>query len=226
MKSNICIIPARGGSKRIPKKNIKKFIDRPIIEYSIKNAINSDLFDRIIVSTDDSEIYSISEKAGAEVIIRSEENSRDFSTTMDVLIEVMSIIDRYDNICCLYPTSSLVTHLDLIKSFESFKNGYFKSLVSCIKYSHPIQRALEEKDGKIKMIDSNNINIRTQDLPPSYHDAGQFYWMKSEIIKENSKIFTENTGLYLLDEINAQDIDNMVDWEIAELKYKYLNKIV
>lgn len=225
MKDNICIIPARGGSKRIPKKNIKKFIDRPIIEYSIENAINSNLFDRIIVSTDDDEISSISKKAGAEVITRSEENSKDFSTTMDVIVEVMKDIDFYENICCLYPTSSLIKHIDLINSFKCFNDGFFKSVVSCIKYSHPIQRALEEKDGKIKMIDSSNINTRTQDLSPSYHDAGQFYWMKSSILKD-CKIFTENTGIYLLNELNAQDIDTIEDWKIAELKYKYLNNIV
>ena len=225
MKNNVCIIPARGGSKRIPKKNIKKFIDKPIIEYSIENAINSNIFDRIIVSTDDAEIFSISEKAGADVLFRSEKNSNDHSTTMDVLVEVMSELS-YENICCLYPTSSLINYQDLIESFESFKIGKFNTLVSCVKYSHPIQRALELVDGRLKMINSENINIRTQDLSTSYHDAGQFYWIKDTIIREQGKIFTENTGYYLLNELNAQDIDNIEDWKIAELKYKYLYKIL
>ncbi|WP_312390619.1 pseudaminic acid cytidylyltransferase [Chryseobacterium sp.] len=225
-KGNLCIIPARGGSKRIPRKNIKNFLGKPIIAYSIEAAIESKLFAEIMVSTDDMEIAEVAKKYGASVpFIRSVDNSNDFATTMDVLSEVTEsyreIEQVFDNICCIYATSPFVTADILINSNRTFVEKEFDSLFPVMKYSFPIQRSLSVDNNKIEFNYPENANTRSQDLKVSFHDAGQFYWLKNNIIKSRS-IVTDNTGAYEISELQGQDIDNEMDWKLAELKYELL----
>ena len=222
---NICIIPARGGSKRIPRKNIKDFLGKPIIAYSIEAAIKSNLFDEVMVSTDDQAISKISKKLGASVpFIRSDKNSGDFSTTFDVLEEVIKnykeINLEFKNICCLYPCAPFVTSEILIKSYNYFNKNFYDSVFPIVAYSYPIQRALNNYNGKVTMMLEENLNSRSQDLEKSFHDAGQFYFFNAEKLMRFKKIITSNSGGVVISELSAQDIDSETDWKLAELKYK------
>ena len=222
----ICIIPARGGSKRIPKKNIKLFLGKPIIAYSIEAALNSGLYDKVIVSTDDEEIKKIAESYNAEVpFLRSEKNSNDFATTVDVLLEVLEkLIElnlRYDVATCIYPTAPFTTPKLLKDSISILENKKCDCVFPIVKYSYPIQRALQlNHEAKIEMINQKNTFTRSQDLQDSYHDAGQFYsfYCKTAIDKQN--LMTDNTYGIEVDELKVQDIDNETDWKLAELKYE------
>jgi pseudaminic acid cytidylyltransferase len=224
---NLAIIPARGGSKRIPRKNIKDFLGKPIIAYSIEAALNSELFDEVMVSTDDNEIAEVALKYGAKVpFFRSIKNSDDFSTTIDVIKEVISeykqsINADFENGCCIYPTSPLL-------KIDHLKNGYnklitndYSTVFSAVEFSYPIWRALSINDDSIaKMIWPQHLNDRSQDLQKVYHDAGQWYWFK---IKElTDSFFSGKSAIVKLNETEVQDIDNLTDWKIAELKYKTL----
>ena len=227
---NICIIPARGGSKRIPRKNIKCFLGKPIIAYSIQAALDSLLFDEVMVSTDDSEIAKIAVKYGAKVpFMRSAKNSDDFATTFDVIEEVINSYKNegieFDNVCCLYACAPFVTKELLFESFQKLKSTNFDTVFPLVPYSFPIQRALIEKNGKISMIDENNLNTRSQDLEETYHDVGQFYCCKTDKIMLNKKLLTNNTGGIFITELDAQDIDNHTDWKLAELKYSLRNEL-
>jgi N-acylneuraminate cytidylyltransferase len=227
--NNLAIIPARGGSKRIPRKNIKNFLGKPIIAYSIENALNSGLFQEVMVSTDDQEIAEIAIKYGAKIpFFRSKEKSDDTTTTLEVLKEVFSNYIKlgieYENICCIYPCAPLCNSSHLVKAFELFNLNDFETLFPVLPYSSPIQRALRIKNNKIKMIDTKFESIRTQDLEPSYHDAGQFYWINSKSFFERKQIISQNSGVIILNEMEVQDIDNEMDWKLAELKYTFLNK--
>jgi pseudaminic acid cytidylyltransferase len=224
MKS-VCIIPARGGSKRIPKKNIRNFLGKPIIVYSIETALQSGLFESVIVSTDDAEIGAIANKYGAEVpFMRSLENSNDFASTDDVIKEVLMKLDgkgcNYDYVCCLYPTAPFISVIVLIESFNKMINEKHDAIFPVAKFNRPIQRALHIVNDQLKMISSENFLIRTQDLEPSYYDAGQFYWVSVKSFMGESTLFPKNTGAIVLDDKNVQDIDNESDWQLAELKYK------
>ena len=221
----IAIIPARGGSKRIPKKNIKFFYGKPIISYSIEVAKKSNLFDEIMVSTDDIEISKVSKSYGAEVpFIRSKLNSKDDSTTADVISEVIQKYKSkgrtFDYICCIYPTAPLLNEKHLIKSFNIFMKNKFESLIPLVSYSTPIQRAIKLNDKKIEMFFPEFTNSRSQDLERAYFDSGQFYWIDNQSFIKKNKLFTDNTGGYILSELQAQDIDNPDDWELTKLKYK------
>ncbi len=226
----IAIIPARGGSKRIPDKNIKLFLGKPIISYAIHCAMHSNLFDEVMVSTDSDKIAEIALKAGASVpFMRSAENSNDFATTADVLTEVFDqykkIGRNYETACCIYPTAALINPEHLKAAEISLNKNNFDSVFSVLQYSYPIQRALKTKGDKIEMIWPENKNARSQDLETSYHDAGQFYFFKVKPFHENKNLFTGNSGFITLSEFEAQDIDNAGDWAMAELKYKYLQQI-
>lgn len=223
---NVCIIPARGGSKRIPKKNIKNFLGKPIIAYSIQSALASGLFKEVMVSTDDEEIASLAQGYGATVpFIRSARNANDYATTMDVLKEV---IDQYEqqglsfqNICCLYPTAPFVSAKVLNDAYQLFTTKNYDSLFPIIKYSFPIQRSLKLVGDKLKSTYPEFINTRSQDLESVYHDAGQFYWLKKSMLASDTLVST-NTGGYIISELQGQDIDSEVDWKLAELKYELL----
>ena len=226
---NIAIIPARGGSKRIPRKNIKLLFGKPIIGHVIEILKATKLFDEIIVSTDDKEIKEISEKYGAKVpFFRSRENSDDNATLVAVIIEVMdqyrSIEMEFDNICCVLPTSALILPAILGKALNDLEKNNFDSIIPIVKYSAPIQRALEVDNGIVKMKDTKYINVRTQDLSSNYFDSGQFYWAKSSSIRLEKKLFMQNSGVIILNELQAQDVDDPMDWEMLELKYEFHQK--
>lgn len=225
---NIAIIPARGGSKRIPRKNIKNFLGKPIIAYSIEVALKSGLFDEVMVSTDDEEIAEIAKRYGAKVpFLRSEKNSDDFATTAVVLEEVLSEYKNtlgleFDYFCCIYPTAPLITAKKLNEAFEIMNHKNLDALFPVVKFSYPIQRALKLENNKISMISPENIAKRSQDLIPAFHDAGQFYFMKTNLFLLKKEIFTDNTGSVEFSALEVQDIDNETDWKIAEMKYKLM----
>lgn len=228
---NLAIIPARGGSKRIPKKNIKDFLGNPIIAYSIKVALESHLFEEVMVSTDDQQIAEIAKQLGASIpFLRSAENASDFATTSDVLIEV---IDRYGQMgkhfqyaCCIYPTAPFISVGNLKKGFNILNKEKRDSVFPIVLFSHPIWRGLKiMDDGRVKMIWKENLNSRSQDLNEVYHDAGQWYWCSVESIKKRGVLFSDNSGYIVLDPLEVQDIDNLSDWRLAELKYEYLQSL-
>jgi N-acylneuraminate cytidylyltransferase len=229
--SKLCIIPARGGSKRIPRKNIKLFLGKPIIAYSIEAAINSGLFDEVMVSTDDSEIAEIAKKYGAKVpFLRTEKASNDFATTFDVIQEVVleyrSLGLNFEHTCCLYTCAPFVSSIKLSESFETMLKGKFDSVFPVMAFGYPIQRALQlDTDGKTSFFYPEFTLTRSQDLAPSFHDAGQFYWMNTKVCMLQNKIITANTGSIVISELEGQDIDNEVDWNLAELKYELLQSI-
>ncbi len=226
----IAIITARGGSKRIPRKNIKEFCGIPLISYSIKAALEANSISRIIVSTDDKEIAELALKYGAEVpFIRSEKNSDDYATTVDVVLEVLEQLECngeiYEKCCCIYPTAPFITAKKIDEAFSILDRNAVDSVIPVSKFSYPIQRALKIEGNKLSMMWPENINVRSQDLETAYHDCGQFYWFRTDTIKKKKQIFTEKTMAYEIPESEVQDIDNMEDWKIAEIKYRSLNEI-
>lgn len=225
--SNLCIIPARGGSKRISRKNIKDFLGKPIIAYSIEAAINSKLFNEVMVSTDDSEIAKIALKYGAKIpFMRSKKTSDDYSTTFEVIEEVVLKYKEENKFfkytCCIYPCSPLI-NIDYLKlGLNHLINNKFDSVLPIIPFSYPIQRAFKLNDLKINYLYPEFIKTRTQDLEKSFCDAGQFYWINIDVCLNNKEIISENSGSIELSELEAQDIDSEVDWRIAEIKYKIM----
>lgn len=221
MKSRkLAIIPARGGSKRIPYKNIKSFFGKPIISYSIEIAKKSQLFDDIIVSTDDFKIAEISKENGANVpCMRSEKNSNDYASLSDVLEEVKSYDlvreFNYEYICCILPTSPFITTNNLNSALDLLIKNNFDSVRPVVEYQYPIHRSFKLESNKVVMNFPENSIKRTQDLVNSYHDAGQFYW-----IKGNKRLSNLNKGAIIVDSFFNQDIDTKDDWIQAEHKYK------
>jgi N-acylneuraminate cytidylyltransferase len=228
--ANLCIIPARGGSKRIPRKNIKLFLGKPIIAYSIEAAIASGLFDEVMVSTDDDEIAEIAKDYGAKVpFLRSIATSNDFATTFEVVQEVLldykSQNKNFEYSCCFYSCAPFVTADTLICSLELLQKNNFDSVFPVMAFGFPIQRALKiEGHSKIDFFYPEYSLTRSQDLQLAYHDAGQFYWMNTERCLQLKKIVTDNTGSLIISEMEGQDIDSEIDWELAELKYKLIQK--
>ncbi|PKB42619.1 N-acylneuraminate cytidylyltransferase [Cellulophaga sp. RHA19] len=225
--ANLAIIPARGGSKRIPRKNIKVFLGKPIIAYSIEAAIQSNLFDEVMVSTDDEEIAQIAKEYGATVpFLRSKNNANDFAVLADVVQEVVSKYKEnnknFDNICCILPTAPFVTSKKINEAYTTFIDNNFDSVFPVLEFSFPIQRSLKIEADKVAMVWSEHLNTRSQDLESRYHDSGQFYWLKSTSFNNNKKLFTDNSGAIIISELEAQDIDTETDWKLAEIKYKLL----
>lgn len=224
---NIAIIPARGGSKRIPRKNIKPFMGKPIMAYSIETALKSNLFDVVMVSTDDEEIADIARQYGAEVpFMRSEQTANDFATTNDVLKEVIRCYaergHRFDYMCCIYATAPLVQSDDLAEAFEHLKNGGYKSVYPVVEFSYPIWRCLDVfRNGTMSRHWPEYEHSRSQDLPKEYHDSGTFYWYDVRKWTTNQG----DTGAIILPEIKVQDIDNETDWQLAEMKYRLLHRV-
>ena len=223
--SIIAIITARGGSKRIPKKNIKDFCGKPIIAYSIEAALKSELFDEVMVSTDDLEIAEVAKKYGANVpFMRSEKNSDDYATTADVLKEVLEEYSKrgekkFEWMCCIYPTAPFITAKKLQESFEYLQKYNADALTPVVKFSYPPQRCFIINNGFLQYKWSENINARSQDLVPLYHDVGQYYFWKVDKFLSDT---IEKVIPYILDELQVQDIDNLDDWKLAELKYKMM----
>ncbi len=227
--ADLCIIPARSGSKRIPNKNIRSFLGEPIIAYAIKNALASDLFSEVMVSTDSPKIADMAKLLGASVpFLRSMKNSDDYATTADVILEVVqeygSIGMKFESICLLYPTSPLLKRGRLKEGYEKMQQEALSTVFSVTEFSYPIQRSLRFKENKVLMNWPENLNARSQDLEAMYHDAGQFYWLRTEHFLREPKLFGENSSALVLDPLETQDIDTEDDWIMAELKYKMINK--
>lgn len=231
-KKPYAIITARGGSKRVSKKNIRDFCGKPIIAYSIKAAIESELFDEVMVSTDSEEIAEIAKKYGAVVpFMRSEKTSNDYADTTDVINEVIEMYKEYgvifDEFCCIYPTAPFITPGKLKESYKLLQDVDVFNVISIVGFSFPPQRGMILNDSNfIEPVDLEGINSRSQDLPIIYHDCGQFYWMKTEKYLENNDILNNHTRPYFISELEVQDIDNETDWKLAELKYKYMKGIL
>lgn len=224
--ANLVIIPARGGSKRIPKKNIKDFNGRPIISYVIQTVKQTNLFDEIMVSTDDTSIARVAKQYGATVpFFRSDKNADDFATLTDVLIEVIQQYKSqgkvFENVCCILPTAALVTTKKIKEGYEILQKSNFASVVPVIKYAYPIQRALKIDKGFLGLRELEHINTRSQDLEDHYHDSGQFYWLNIDTFLKEKKVFMSNTGHLELKEYEAQDVDTPEDWKMLELKYNF-----
>lgn len=221
----IAIITARGGSKRIPKKNIKDFLGKPIIAYSIEAALNSGIFDEVMVSTDSVEIAEIAKKYGASVpFMRSEATSNDYADTSDVLLEVLSrykdLGKEYKEFCCIYPTAPFITAEKLAESYKLLEDENVFNVVPMVAFSFPPQRGLVVRDGHTQPIDPVGVEKRSQDLEEVLHDSGQFYWCKTEEFCKNGNLLYNNTKPYIVSELEVQDIDNQSDWDLAEIKYK------
>jgi len=224
----VAIITARGGSKRIPRKNIKAFLGRPIMAYSIESAITSGIFEEVMVSTDDEEIASVARQYGAVVpFMRSAENSNDYAGTAEVIIEVLSTYKKigkdFDISCCIYPTAPFVTAGKLSKAYSLLRENNADSVLPVTEFSYPILRSVKINDtGRIEMNWPQYYTSRSQDLPKSYHDCGQFYFLNSKKLFEHKKLFMPDSIPLIVPETEVQDIDNETDWKIAEMKYKIL----
>ncbi|SFB05653.1 pseudaminic acid cytidylyltransferase [Selenomonas ruminantium] len=226
--SSIAIITARGGSKRIPKKNIKVFCGKPVIAYSIEAALESKLFDEVMVSTDSEEIAVVAQHYGADVpFMRSAKTSDDFATTADVLQEVISEYEKrgqkFDTMCCIYPTAPFVTEAKLRQAYDKFINSKAEMLVPVVAFSFPPQRAFVVRNGLLVYQYPEHINTRSQDLEKWYHDAGQFYiYDIVSFVEKKSKGKRLKSISFELPETEVQDIDNLTDWKLAEMKYKIM----
>ena len=231
MKQNaIAIITARGGSKRIPHKNIKEFCGKPIIAYSIKAALESGLFEEVMVSTDDPKIAEIAKEYGANVpFMRSAENANDFATTSDVLNEVMDVYRKndklFDYVCCIYPTAPFITAQKLREAFSLLAENDVEQGLPVVRFSFPPQRCfIVGEDSLLHYKWPKNQPKRSQDLEPFYHDAGQFYCFKANVFYEHKNPAHLVTKALILLDLEVQDIDNEEDWAIAEMKYQLMVK--
>ncbi len=229
MTKKIAIITARGGSKRIPRKNIKDFCGQPIIQYSIEAALQAGCFDEVMVSTDDAEIAEISKSCGATVpFFRSQKNSDDFTTTADVLREVILEYKQrgqiFDFLCGIYPTAPFISAQRLSSSMKILIENDADCVLPIVKYDYPIWRSLRIINDRAIMNWPENYFKRSQDLEPIYHDSGQFYCMKTSSLLEQMRLFAKDTIPVILSQTEVQDIDNEEDWKIAEIKYKILQE--
>lgn len=224
----LAIITARGGSKRIPRKNIKEFCGKPIMAYSVEACVQSGVFDTVMVSTEDEEIAQIGKKYGAQVpFYRSEKTAGDFANTNDVIDEVIAEYEKrgefFDFIACIYPTAPFITAERIRDAVNKLSESDADSLIPVVGFSFPPQRGMEIVDGCLRLVYPQYRDTRSQDLTPHYHDAGQFYIMRTESYKKTGRIMAGKILPFVLSEMEVQDIDNPVDWELAELKYKLIH---
>jgi pseudaminic acid cytidylyltransferase len=228
---NLCVIPARGGSKRIPRKNIKIFNDKPIIAYSIEAAINSKCFDRVIVSTDDNEIAEVAKKFGAEVpFIRPKELSNDYTPTTPVIKHAIEWVAKNDImpdfVLALYATAPFIDAEAICDSLQQLKDSKLEYCFSVTSFPFPIKRAIKiNAKASVEMFYPEHFLTRSQDLEEAYHDAGQFYWGKTQAFIDDCQIFSELASPFLLARHKVQDIDTPDDWLRAELMYKVLSQL-
>lgn len=224
-KGALCVITARGGSKRIPRKNVKDFLGKPIISYSIEAAFESGLFDEVMVSTDDEGIAEVAKRYGAEVpFLRSSKTSDDYATTADVVVEVVEEYKRrgrsFDVVCCIYPTAPFVTAKKLSEGMGRL-TPEIDSVLPVVAFSFPPQRGmLADSSGVVKYWQPECARMRSQDLSPVYHDAGQFYFSWVDRLVRTGELLGPRTAGVVVSEMEAQDIDNEVDWLLAEMKYR------
>lgn len=227
--SSVAIITARGGSKRIPRKNIKEFCGKPIIAYSIEAALQSGVFDEVMVSTDDEEIKETALKYGAKVpFMRSEATSNDSAMTNVVLLEVLDEYRKlgrdFSHFCCIYPTAPFLTSNRLEEGMEKLIKEKVDTVIPIVQFSFPPQRCFVIRDEKVAFLYPENAQVRSQDLEPQYHDAGQFYCLNSLSFLQQKVLIMKDTMPVIIDEMEVQDIDNYSDWEMAEMKYRMLHR--
>ncbi|WP_047710170.1 pseudaminic acid cytidylyltransferase [Pectobacterium atrosepticum] len=225
----VAIIPARGGSKRIPRKNIKLFCGKPMIAWSIEQAKASECFDRIIVSTDDMEIADIASQYGAEIpFIRPDELSNDYATTGQVMSHAITWLRNESFIqaaCCIYATAPFLSAEDIRSGYRLLEETQSDYAFSVTTYTFPIQRALKKSaDDGVSMFQPETFQMRSQDLEEAFHDAGQFYWGKPDAWKEEKPIFNSHSTAVILPRYRVQDIDTQEDWDRAELMFQVLRQ--
>lgn len=223
----VAIIPARGGSKRIPRKNVKAFHGKPMIAYSIEAAQSSGCFEKIIVSTDDAEIASVAKAYGADVPFWRPANiSDDYATTMDVMAHAVRWCEKegwsLDAVCCLYATAPLIEPEDLRKGYQLLQTAGTQFVFSATSFPFPIQRAIKvDKQGFASMFCPENEHVRSQDLEESYHDAGQFYWGTPRAFLDKLSMFSSHSRVVVLPRERVQDIDTPEDWALALSVFSY-----
>ena len=226
----LCVIPARGGSKRIPRKNINFFCGQAMIGYSIKAALASQCFDQVIVSTDDTEIAEVAKSFGASVpFVRPESLANDYTATVPVIKHAIEWFDDQgqppSEVCCLYATAPFVSAGAIRKAFDQMQSAQADYCFTTTSFSFPIQRAIKIiAENRIEMFYPEHFETRSQDLEESYHDAGQFYWGKAEAFKQQKLLFSKGATSYILPRHLVQDIDTPEDWKRAELMYQVLMK--
>ncbi len=225
----IAVITARGGSKRIPRKNIREFCGKPILAYSVEAALESGAFDTVMVSTEDKEIAETAQRYGAEVpFLRSSRNAGDYATTREVLREVLeeyeSRGERFDVLCCIYPTAPFVTAGRLREAVKLLEENGADSVLTVARFSFPPQRCVIVQDGFLQFKWPEYAQVRSQDLEPYYHDAGQLYCLNVESFREQDVLVMRKTVPLILPEMEIQDIDTEEDWRIAEVKYRLLHQ--
>lgn len=225
----LAVIMARGGSKRIPRKNIKAFCGQPIMTYSIKAALESEVFDEVMVSTDDAEIAEIAKEAGAIIpFMRSNNTANDFATTAEVIEEVLESYRQqgktFDVVCCIYPTAPFVSAEKLKSALKLLTEKEADGVLPVVRFSFPPQRSVVMENGFMKFKWPEHAITRSQDLEPFYHDAGQFYCLKVKSFMEQKKMVMEKTVPIEMPELEVQDIDTEEDWRIAEVKYKVMQE--
>jgi len=227
MQKIIAIITARGGSKRIPKKNIKEFFGKPMLSYAINACKDAGIFLEIMVSTDSDEIAIVARNNGAQVpFMRSQKTADDFATTFDVLEEVIANYkeknQEFNYICCIYPCVPFLTGKTLKDAYNQLIASGNDALQPVCKFSVPIEWAMKIEDGILVPNDRKAQLIRSQDLTPKYFDAGMFYMIKTEALFKEKSLTPVKTMAYVIDEREVQDIDTIDDWKMAELKYKLI----
>ena len=228
-KKRLAVITARGGSKRIPKKNIRDFLGKPIICYSIDTARISGIFDEVMVSTDSKEIADVALSCGATVpFMRSDATSDDRATTADVLKEVVEEYEKrgicFDELCCIYPTAPFIRPEDLKAAAALMEETGADTVMSVVRFSFPPRRALLMKDGRLRAHYPEDQLKRSQDLEAEYHDCGQFYFMNVDSFRKQQAVVMKDTAGIEIEERRVQDIDTEEDWVMAELKYKMLTE--
>lgn len=225
----LAVIPARGGSKRIPRKNIRPFGGKPMIAWPIETARDSGCFDRIVVSTDDPEIAEVAKSLGAEVpFVRPPELSDDHTGTIPVIAHAARWhLDqgmKPESVCCIYATAPFVSASDLQRGLEELEKNEADYAFSVTSYGFPIQRAVRVRDdGHVEMFQPENFNVRSQDLEEAFHDAGQFYWGRTDAWLQGKPVFSSRSVPVILPRHRVQDIDTPEDWTRAELMFKALN---
>lgn len=232
MKNTVAVITARGGSKRIPKKNIKEFCGKPIIAYAIQAAIASNIFDEVMVSTDSEEIAKIARDYGAVVpFMRSEKNADDYATTEDVIMEVVNQYKErgkaYAYVCCLYPTTPFITSSILKEAVKIMVQENPAVVMPVVQFSYPPQRCFViDENGYARFKYPEYVQTRSQDLEKQYHDAGQFYVYHVEKLFAHNGIIEDDFKPIILPEMCVQDIDTLDDWKMAEMKYRLIHSEV
>lgn len=231
MSRSLALITARGGSKRIPKKNIREFCGKPILCYSIEAALASGAFDEVMVSTDSEEIAEVARKAGAKIpFYRSDDTAGDYATTAQVVEEVLSQYEEqgsnFDYVCVIYPTAPFITAEKLQDAMAKLESTGADTVSPVVRFSYPPQRGFVIEDGVTHLKWPQYRTARSQDLEPFYHDCGQFYCLRVDSFLKQRQIFMEHMVSIEMPESQVQDIDTLEDWKIAELKYKLMQDAV